>query len=148
MIDNFIAALLVVGFLALWIITWVSISYLAGRVSGWQKLALMYPDTAKGQVGEKKRWLYIRFGSSRYNGAVVFEALSVGLRIKTIWPFRFGQPTMVVPWSEIAEPEKMNTNAWNYMYTHQFTIQGAKHPVSCSAEHAEWLSCKKKEFSF
>ncbi len=148
MTDNFIGALLVVGFLALWIITWVSISYLAGRVSGWQKLALLYPDTAKEQVGEKKRWLYIRFGRSRYNGAVVFEALPMGLRIKTIWPFRFGQPTMVIPWAEITEPEKMNTTAWDYMYTHRFTIQGAKHPVSCSTENAEWLSRKKKEFGF
>ncbi len=146
MSDTFLYILLVVGFVALWAGIWLSVSFLAGRVSGWQKLATIYPDTASQQQGEKKRWLYIRFGKTRYNGAVVFEALPIGLRISSIWLFRFGQPSMIIPWNEIGEPEKLNVGTWDYIYTNQFTIQKAEYPIICTLETAEWVMNKKKEF--
>jgi hypothetical protein len=142
----FINVLIVSGFVTLWLIVWLSISYLAGRVSGWQKLALLYPDSVKEQTGEKKSWLYIRFGKTRYNGAITFEALPSGLRIKAVWFFRFGQPDMVIPWSQITEPKKITTGIWNYLYTHEFLIQGAKNSVLCTSNIAEWLTNKRKEF--
>jgi hypothetical protein len=90
----FVSVLIAAAFLALWLGVWLSISYLAGMASGWRKLAALYPDTTPNQHGEMKKWVYIRFGATRYNGAIVFEALPIGLRIRTLWFFRFGQPPL------------------------------------------------------
>jgi hypothetical protein len=141
----FVSVLIAAAFLALWLGVWLSISYLAGMASGWRKLAALYPDTTPNQHGEMKKWVYIRFGATRYNGAIVFEALPIGLRIRTLWFFRFGQPSMVIPWSHISLPEHVNKPRWGSMYTYEFTIQGATRPVSCTVEIGEWVAAKKKE---
>jgi hypothetical protein len=85
---------------------WVGLSFLSGRLSGWQALAERYRFDGKF-TGE--RW---RFRSGRmrwtvhYGNILTLGADSRGVYLSVITLFRVGHPPLLVPWREIAVTKK------------------------------------------
>jgi hypothetical protein len=80
--------------------------WLIGKLSGWQKLARLYPLT-KQPVGKSWHWQSAKLGWwAQYNGALTFVVDDAGLACSICSLFRSGHPPIFIPWSEmtLAEP--------------------------------------------
>ena len=84
---------------------WVVIVKLIGLISGWSKIAQLYPDQPTAPRILQENWVYGRVGVIFYNGTLVLETTVQGLRIKMMPGFGMGHPTLFIPWSELQGPE-------------------------------------------
>lgn len=134
----FMTILSLAGFVVFWII----IATLISRVSGWNKLAEVYPDMTSGGEAEKKRGGARMNKIANYNGSIIFEATDIGLRMRQIFLFKFGHETLLIPWSDI-ESKESKFAAMNFCFTRLPDIN-----ISVSKKIGEWILEKKKTFRF
>jgi len=86
----------VLGFAAIWCVT----IFLVARLSGWHRLAELYPAT-EPPAGRVFRWQAARIGWSDYNGCLTITVGPAGLGLSVLWLFRPGHPPLLVPWSSL-----------------------------------------------
>jgi hypothetical protein len=90
--------LLTVGLIFL--IVWPGVLTLVGWLGGWRRLARRYPATEK-PGGRVYRFQTIRLGGANYGNAVTIDVGDRGVFLSVFWPFRFGHPNILIPWSEL-----------------------------------------------
>jgi hypothetical protein len=93
---------IVIGFIAFWILLWCSIVWLISLTSGWQRLAQRYHNL-RPTTGKMWRWQFGSINWAGYNGALMLTANSEGLFIETLWFMRFGHNRIFIPWHEFRE---------------------------------------------
>jgi len=91
---------------------WSLVMNLLSSLSGWRKLALLYPATRE-PAGEHFNWRYATFGWVRYKNTVNFIAGREGLYMETLLMFRPGHGKILVPWSDI---EARSHQGWLVAY--------------------------------
>lgn len=85
---------------------WVAMSIAISRATGWATLATFYRSAEKL---DGERW---RFQSAQmrwkmgYNNCLTFGFTPSGLFITMIFFFRFGHPSLVIPWPDISAERK------------------------------------------
>jgi hypothetical protein len=85
-------------------VLWLALCQLLGLVSGWRRLAELYPHSGVVPDG------VVRFRSGRmgwidYGNCLVVGAAEAGLYLAVLLPFRPGHPSLFVPWHDVhAEP--------------------------------------------
>lgn len=90
-------AVLIIGGTCLF---WISIMYLLSLLSGWRTLAKRY--SAQDEFGGRTwRFKSIRTGFVSYSCCVNFTASDRGLGISVLFPFRFGHPKLLIPWTDL-----------------------------------------------
>jgi hypothetical protein len=82
------------------IIVWPTVLTLVGWVGGWRRLAQRYP-AGEVQQGRTYRFQTIRLGGANYGNCVKIVTSAQGLYLSLPWIFRFGHPSMLIPWSEL-----------------------------------------------
>ncbi len=102
-------------FIALFVGTWIIISFALSRASGWAKLAQLYP-AGRSFDGELIRFQAAQFRyATNYNGCLDFGSNYEGLYIVPMLPFRAFHPPLLIPWSDIsARPFKLWT-LWSFV---------------------------------
>ncbi len=135
--------LIVLAGIGLWIGIWVSIVYIIGTLSGWKKLARLYPDPNPGARGEERRWVYGRIGMINYNGVLILEALPLGLRFKLLRGFNFGLKPILIPWTELQLLESA-TRSFLRLYDFRFTTQQGSVSIALARGAGEWVEEQKK----
>jgi hypothetical protein len=79
---------------------WLFVGALLSELSRWPELARIYPDqpTARGQ---RLRGQVTAVGWINENNVTTIEETSLGLRLTTMFLFRFRRPALLVPWEQI-----------------------------------------------
>lgn len=90
-----ILALNVAGFIAFW----CGLSWVVGRLSGWERLARHY--RARSEPRTLRRWQSALFGRTRYNNTLRLAVDDQGVYIAQSLVFRPGHPPLRIPWSAI-----------------------------------------------
>ena len=87
---------------AVFITVWLAVCYQKGKKSGWQKLAKRYHH-ARGIVPDKLRFIVGngRVGNVDYSIMLKVAGYRGGLIMKVMFPFRFGNPNLYIPWTDI-----------------------------------------------
>jgi hypothetical protein len=84
----------------IFIIVWPTVLTLIGWVGGWRGLARRYP-VGEVQQGRTYRFQTIRLGGANYGNCVKVVTSDQGLSLSLPWIFRFGHPSMLIPWPEL-----------------------------------------------
>jgi hypothetical protein len=79
---------------------WLFVGALLSELSGWPELARAHPDQAT-ERGHRLRGQVTAMGWVSENNVTTIEATPVGLRLTTMFLFRFRRPTLLVPWEQI-----------------------------------------------
>jgi len=90
-------------FLILFPVLWVGVLTLVGRTTGWAALARRF----RAQMpfsGELWSWqsAQIRSWLGGYNNCLLVGANPQGLFLAMMIPFRFGHPSLFIPWFEVS----------------------------------------------
>ncbi len=78
----------------------LGISQISSLVSGWKRLANLYP-TYGDPEGETFHWRSLRLGRWSYRSCIHLAAGRNGLHLAATAPIRFGHAPVFVPWREI-----------------------------------------------
>lgn len=73
---------------------------LLGWAGGWRAVARIYPASGSPH-GTRFGMQRCKFGWVDYNGCMTMHVSAEGLRIAVWWIFRFGHPTLFIPWSAL-----------------------------------------------
>ncbi len=85
------------------VVVLVLVLLIISRISGWRELAEHYPDQNLGSQANKKYFVYARLKRFvNYNGILVLESTSTGLRVRMLKLFSLGHPAFFIPWSDIS----------------------------------------------
>ncbi|MBM4070661.1 MAG: hypothetical protein FJ271_17155 [Planctomycetes bacterium] len=74
--------------------------WLLGWAGGWRAVARVYPASGP-PTGIRFGMQRCQFGWVGYNGCMTMHVSEEGLRIEVWWIFRFGHPTLLIPWSAL-----------------------------------------------
>ena len=84
---------------------WLAVTLLLSLMSGWARLAKIYPARAKF---EAEQWHFVS-GQLRnfvsYRNCLTVGANADGMHLSILLPFRVGHPPLFIPWSDIAVAE-------------------------------------------
>ncbi len=99
--DVFQTFLIVAGSIAAFVVFWVFVVFLTSWVSGWSKLATVYPgrrpfnETCWRMQSGRFRW------GMGYNGILNVCADAQALHLSVLFLFRPGNPPLSIPWEDI-----------------------------------------------
>ena len=96
-------ALFPLAFVALWCFVVVLLSL----VGGWRRLALTYA-TDQPPRGTAFRWQSGTIGFVQYRNCLNIYVANEGLYFSTVWLFRLGHKTLLIPWSAINDVQQQN----------------------------------------
>ncbi len=122
---------LVLAFAALFVALWCGVCLLLSRVSGWHRLAQLYPGTAT-PGGQPFGPMGVLMGLARYKGCVVCHTGPEGLHLGVLRIFQLGHPPLLIPWSAIAVT-RLRKVAWKEAV--EFQVAGPA-PVTVTLEKA------------
>lgn len=83
---------------------WFGVIRLIGAVGGWFALAERYAAHNECR-GETLNFRSASFGLMNYGNCVTFGFADDGLYISLLFPFRFGHPTLRIPWEDLSSKE-------------------------------------------
>jgi hypothetical protein len=92
--------LIVIGFIAAFVLLWSFILWLASWTSGWRQLAERFGATFE-YGGEVVKFVSARFGLANYSGVLILGADDQGLYLVPIWIYRLFHQPILIPWTEI-----------------------------------------------
>ena len=94
------------------ITVWLAVFYQKGKKSGWQQLAKRYHH-ARGTIPDNLRFIVGngRVGNVDYTSILKVAGYRGGLIMKVMFPFRFGNPNLYIPWSDI-DTIVLKRNQW------------------------------------
>ena len=86
---------------------WCFVCWTLSHVSGWQKLAAVYP--ARTPPTGQKFITSARLGRASYTGSLYIYVSREGLYLSVMWFFSMGHKPLFIPWSEInnRQPRKI-----------------------------------------
>lgn len=113
---SLIVPLAMIGF----VLFWLSIVWMIGRLSAWHQLAQRYA-TNREPSGDQFGWKSVRFGlftnySNSVNIAVSFE----GIYLRPVVFFRAGHKPLMLPWEAIS---KMEHSGGGFLASTHLTVQ-------------------------
>ena len=80
---------------------------------GWKKLAELY-KTEVVPRGKQFRWVSGSVDSVTYNNLLTVWILEEGVYLGTVFYFRSGHPSILIPWKDIKDVECERILFWNY----------------------------------
>ena len=87
------------------VIGWIVFSYLLASMSGWRKLAEIYPATQPFSGRWMRPWAASMGWGVNYNGLLNIGPDAAGIHISIFFLFRPGHPPLFIPFEEITATE-------------------------------------------
>jgi hypothetical protein len=102
---------ILLGLVALLILTFPLLAGQLARKSGWRKLANQYraKESRKTVVGRRLSVKTIVLGDYPYQQVARLIATKKGLHISLIWPFSMTHPSLEIPWRDFGKPQRGET---------------------------------------
>ena len=112
-------------------------------MSGWKKMARKY-RTFQSAPANTRYGIHAMIGISRYNGILNLGTSSQGLYMSVMFLFKFGQPPLLIPWTEI---KSIQAKQWLF-YGEVYSIKTANNvrfmiPAKYLEDIQEYLSTDK-----
>ena len=98
------ASLLPVLVVPAFITLWCGVSLLLSKLGGWSSLAARFPATST-PFGEKFTFAAAKIGGVRYRGVLTAVKAEQGLFLSVFAPWRLGHPPILIPWTELKNPQ-------------------------------------------
>lgn len=92
--------LIVLGFVVLFPLFWISVFWLLSRLSGWGRLAESFPHRFE-PTGDILLFASARVGWVDYSAALILGVGEEGLYLVPMWLFRPFHAPVLVPWTQI-----------------------------------------------
>jgi hypothetical protein len=90
----------------IFISSWIAISILSSKLSGWQRLVRYYrADSPFDGVRFRFQSVGMRFGTN-YSGCVTVGVNRTGLHLSVLFLFRIGHPPLFIPWRDVTMTER------------------------------------------
>lgn len=128
---------IILGFMFIFPLFWMGITFLIGQLSGWGHLASRF-QTNQIFPDNTKHFQYGRMGFSNYNGTLRVGLSREGLFLGVFWMFRVGHPDLFIPWSEISEITPQET--WFFGKVYHLKISSTNSTITLSGKSLEYLS--------
>ena len=93
-----------VAFLLFFIGLWCGVCLLLARIGGWSALAIRF-RAVEEPAGEKFRFCSVKIGMALYRSAVTAIKSETGLHLSLIALLRVGHSPILIPWSEMKNPQ-------------------------------------------
>jgi len=96
--------LLLIAFFGIFVGGWVFTCWILSHLGGWHRLAKHYRRERK-PTGKRHSMASAKIGLANYNNCLTMHSSPEGLSI-AVWPmFRIGHPPLLIPWSELNNPD-------------------------------------------
>lgn len=139
----------ILGIIIVCVLVWSGILFLVSLISGWRKMATVYPNQTGGEVLDKKYFVYARARRFlSYNGIIVLEITRMGLRIRLIPVVNICHPPIFIPWSELQYSLDISKSFFNWFFP-SYPFWGMKFPqwrIKFYKSTAQWIVEKKQQF--
>jgi hypothetical protein len=97
---------IIIAFIVLFTLLWVSISFLLSRLGGWANLAEQFPAICRGQ-GNVFNWHSARFNYFvNYSNCLTVIVSAAGIYLQPMIFLRMGHKPIMVPWDAITVLER------------------------------------------
>ena len=93
-----------VAFLVLFIAMWCGVCLLMARIGGWSALATRF-RAPEEPAGERFRFCSMKIGIALYRSAITAIKSDTGLHLSVIALVRLGHSPILIPWSEMKNPQ-------------------------------------------
>jgi hypothetical protein len=97
-------SLIAIAFLPVFVAIWCGFCLLLAKIGGWSALAVRFPAVEE-PAGEKFRFCSVRIGIALYRSATTAIKTDTGLYLSMYVLFRLGHPAILIPWSEMKNPQ-------------------------------------------
>lgn len=86
----------------------ISLIWFIGFVTGWQRMARLYPMPPVSPDEKQFRMRSLSFSAiNSYNNCVTFGISDMGLSISQMIVFRIGHPPIFIPWEDLLAEKKV-----------------------------------------
>ncbi|MEM7427713.1 MAG: hypothetical protein AAF441_16595 [Pseudomonadota bacterium] len=121
MSEPLIVVLAVAGFLIVFPLFWMAITWLVSTVGGWSVLAEQYP-ASEPLTGETFSWRSVRLGFfGSYSNCMRVTISGRGLYLQPLFVYRFGHRPVFIPWEAVAA---MHINLFGIFSAADLSISG------------------------
>ena len=94
---------------------WIGITLAMSFIGGWRNLARHYPAAEKPLDGRELRHVTGMFGVASYKHVLTVVTTAEGLYIANRKVFRFGHPSLFIPFTAVVDARRLTLFFWDYV---------------------------------
>jgi hypothetical protein len=131
-----------VGFAGYFVVLWISVSWIVGRVGGWRNLGDQYQTERPFPAHTKRMQSGQMRAAMSYNHVLALGSDDAGIYLGVLFLFRLGNPPLFIPWPDIVIDEPKD---WLIFKVQRLYLGPNRIPLRLRKSLVDYLQAGKSE---